>query len=86
MYCSDETIPMLLVCCFCDKVRDDTRSQTSQGLWRDLRTHMMSHKLRREETIISYTCCRDCLQCDPRAIAFRTRRSRPGVSVLDNVG
>ena len=62
---------MLLVCCFCDKVRD----QSTQSLWHDWHADTISRSLRREDAILSYTCCRDCLQDDPRAIAFRTRRS-----------
>lgn len=65
---------MVLVCCFCDKIRD----QSTQSLWHDLQAYeayTVSRNVKREDTILSYTCCRDCLQDDPRAITFRTRRS-----------
>jgi len=75
---------MLLVCCFCDKVRDDTRNQATQGFWQDLQVSMASRNLRREDIIFSYTCCRDCLQGDPRAITFRARRSQSSAPVFSN--
>jgi len=63
---------MLLVCGFSDKVRD----QSHQSLWRDLRTYyMVSRNLKREDTVLSYRCCHDCLHGDPGATAFRTRQS-----------
>jgi hypothetical protein len=71
---------MLLVCCFCDKVRDDTMCQSAESFWQDLEVYMVSRNLKREDTILSYTCCRNCLQGDPRAITFRTRRSPSSTS------
>lgn len=68
---------MLLVCCFCEKVRD----QSPQSLWRDLRAYMVSRKLKREDTVLSYTCCHNCLHGDPGATAFRTRQSQSRASV-----
>jgi hypothetical protein len=62
---------MLRVCCFCDKVCDAT---TSQGLRHDL--HTASHTRVREDTVLSYTCCRPCLLADPDASVFRARQSR----------
>lgn len=75
------TVP---VCCFCDKVRDDSRNETTQGLWQDLQLYMVLHKLRPEDIIIVYTCCRRCLEDDPRAIAFRTRWSQSRSSVFNS--
>lgn len=63
---------MLLVCCFCDQVRDESMGH---GHWRELHVYMGSRTSKREDTILSYTCCHNCLQDDPRAIAFRTRQS-----------
>jgi hypothetical protein len=84
MHCESEMKPMLQVCCFCDKVRDDTRSEDAQGLWQSLQIYMVLRKLRAEDVAFAYTCCRDCLKDDPRAIGFRTRRSQSRSSVLDN--
>ena len=61
---------MLLVCCFCDKVRDTTQPHSP---WQDLQVSMGSLNRKRERTILSYTCCTDCLQDHPHAIAFRTK-------------
>jgi hypothetical protein len=84
MHCSSEIKPILPVCCFCDKVRDDARNETAHGLWQDLQLYMVLRKLRPEDIVIAYTCCRDCLKRDPRAIAFRRRCSQSLSSVLDN--
>lgn len=70
---------MLLVCCFCDKVCDDTMDQTH---WQDLRTDTGFRQVQREHNVLSYTCCHHCFQRDPRATAFRTRQSQPTVSVI----
>ena len=73
---------MLLVCCFCDKVGNDTMGQRH---WQDLQAYRVSRNPnpKREDTILSYTCCDTCLQGDPHAIAFRTRRSQSSAYVLD---
>jgi hypothetical protein len=71
---------MLLVCCFCDKVRD-AMCHPSESPWQDLQVYMVRNP-KRAGTILSYTCCHNCLHGDPRAIAFRTRQSQSSVSVL----
>ncbi len=72
---------MLLICCFCDKVRDES---IHHARWRDLQLYTLSRQPKREATILSYTCCDDCLQGDPRAIAFRTRQGQGSASVLSS--
>jgi hypothetical protein len=84
MHCSDELKSILPVCCFCDKVRDDTRSEATQGLWQDLQIYMVLRKLRPEDIVFAYTCCRDCLKDDPRAIAFRTRWGQSSSSAVND--
>ena len=70
---------MLLVCCFCDQVREESMGH---GPWRQLHVYLGSLTPKRENTILSYTCCHKCLQDDPQAIAFRTRQSLSNASVL----
>lgn len=84
MHWSGELQSILPVCCFCDKVRDDTRSEGAQGLWQDLQIYMALYELRPEDIVFAYTCCRDCLKDDPRAIAFRTRWSHSSSSTRDD--
>jgi hypothetical protein len=60
---------MLLVCCFCDHVREESTDHT------DLRLHVTSR------TAVSYTCCHACLQGDPGAITFRTRQNKSNTFV-----
>lgn len=76
--------PTVSVCCFCDKVRDDGRNETTQRLWQELQVYTVLHKLRPEDIIIVYTCCRGCLKDDPRAIAFRTRWSQSSSAVFNS--
>jgi hypothetical protein len=71
---------MLLVCCFCDKVCDDTMRQSQ---WRQLHLDLRPHNIKREGTVLSYTCCHICLQGDPHAIAFRTRQSQSHAAALN---
>jgi len=73
---------MLLVCCFCDKVHDDAASQARERPWQDLQVYNAARRLKREDTILSYTCCQECLQRDPRAIVFRARRNETPASML----
>ena len=70
---------MLLVCCFCDQIRDESMGH---GHWRELYESMGSRSLKREETVLSYTCYDNCLQDDPGAIAFRTRQRPSHASVF----
>lgn len=70
---------MLLVCYFCDQVRDESMGH---GHWRELYGSMGSRTPKREETVLSYTCCDNCLQDDPGAIAFRTRQRPSHASVF----
>jgi hypothetical protein len=76
----NQTLP---ICCFCEKVCDDGGSGVGQGPWQDMKSYMVSRGLRPRNTIFSYGCCPACLTDDPRAVAFRTRRSRPGSSIRD---
>lgn len=71
---------MLLVCCFCDNVGDDTMGRRH---WQDLEVYRVPRNPKPKDTILSYTCCDHCLQGEPDAIAFRTRRSQSGAYVLD---
>ena len=70
---------MLLVCCFCDKVCDDTMRRSQ---WQHLHLYIVSRSVKREDTILSYTCCHGCLQGDPHAIAFRARQSDSGAATV----
>ncbi len=72
---------ILPICCFCEKVRDDAETGAGEGLWQDMKVYMVSRGLRPLKTAFAYGCCPDCLTDDPRAIAFRTRRSRSGSSI-----
>lgn len=76
---------ILPICCFCEKVHDDARTEAGEGLWQDMKISMVSRGLGPMNTIFAYSCCPDCLTDDPRAIAYRTRRSRQsGSSIRDN--
>jgi hypothetical protein len=65
---------MLFVCCFCDHVRDESTGAA------DPHMSVMCRTPRRRGIVVSYTCCQACLQNDPRAITFRTRRNKPHCS------
>jgi hypothetical protein len=75
---------ILPICCFCEKVHDDTRTEVGEGLWQDMKISAVSGGLRPQNTIFAYSCCPDCLTDDPGAIAFRTRRSHSGSSMHEN--
>jgi len=65
------------ICCFCDKVK--TEDEPGPGRWQELHSYMGSHKLKRQDLIVTYTCCTGCLKEDPHAVAFRQRmiKSQP---------
>ena len=75
---------ILPICCFCEKIHDDARTEAGEGLWQDMKIYTVSRGLRPMNTVFAYGCCPDCLTGDPHAIAFRTRRSRSGSSIRDN--
>ena len=62
---------MVFVCCFCDHVHDESTGAA------DPHMSVMCRTPRRQGIVVSYTCCHACLQHDPRAITFRTRRNKP---------
>jgi hypothetical protein len=69
---------MLRVCCFCDKVRDD--AQDAMGFWQE-RQHLPLVGAPSEAATLSYTCCHQCFDEDPRASVFRSRHGKPDASL-----
>jgi hypothetical protein len=61
---------MIRVCCFCDKIHDE-----AIGVWQHQRRHASAY-VSEGSVILSYTCCRQCLDADPRANVFRARQSQ----------
>jgi hypothetical protein len=49
------------ICCFCEKVRDDTGTERGGGLWQDFKFYMAIYMLRPEEVMFSHTYCPECL-------------------------
>lgn len=52
---------IVAMCCFCEKVRDDTGTEPGGGLWQDFKFYMGTHMLRPEEVMFSHTYCPGCL-------------------------
>src|SRR5512135_888322 len=48
---------ILPVCCFCQKIRDDTGTEAGQGLWHEFRIYVVAHKVRPEDITFSHTYC-----------------------------
>jgi hypothetical protein len=67
---------MVRVCCFCDMVHDE-----AMGRWQEGRKFVPTAGGRGEAAILSYTCCRECFEADPRASVFRARRSQSSGSL-----
>jgi hypothetical protein len=53
--------PIVAMCCFCEKVRDDTGTESGGGLWQDFKYYMARHMLRPEEVMFSHAYCPGCL-------------------------
>ncbi len=53
--------PIVAICCFCEKVRDDTGTEPGGGLWQDCKFYMARHMFRPEEVMFSHTYCPGCL-------------------------
>jgi hypothetical protein len=49
------------ICCFCEKVRDDTGTEPGGGLWQDFKLYMAIYRLRPEDVMFSHTYCPACL-------------------------
>ena len=52
---------IVAMCCFCEKVRDDTGTEPGGGLWQEFTFYMARHKLRPEEVMFSHAYCPGCL-------------------------
>ncbi len=50
-----------IMCCFCEKIRDDRAADRSQTTWHPFKAHMEKYGLRPETVRISHTYCPDCL-------------------------
>jgi hypothetical protein len=70
---------MVRICCFCDMVHDE-----AIGLWRERRNFVPRAGTTGEGTILSYTCCCQCFEADPRASVFRARGSEPSGGLHSN--
>ncbi len=53
--------PVVAICCFCQRVRDDVGSEVGEGFWQEFRNYMAMHNLRPEEIEFSHTYCPSCL-------------------------
>ncbi len=49
------------ICCFCEKVRDDSGTEPGGGLWQDFKLYMATNMLRPAEVMFSHTYCPGCL-------------------------
>lgn len=52
---------ILPICCFCEKVRDDTGTEPGKGLWQNFILFMSIYRIRPHEVIFSHGCCPACL-------------------------
>ena len=52
---------ILVICCFCEKVRDDTGAESGGGLWQDFIFYMATNRLRPDDVMFSHTYCPACL-------------------------
>ena len=72
--------PIVAMCCFCEKVRDDTGTEPGQGLWQDFKFYMARHMLRPEEVMFSHTYCPGCLS-DYRGFLTSPKRATKGLEM-----
>jgi hypothetical protein len=52
---------IVAMCCFCEKVRDDTGTEPGGGPWQAFKFYIARHMLRPEEVMFSHTYCPGCL-------------------------
>ena len=72
--------PRVAMCCFCEKVRDDTGTEPGEGLWHEFKVYMASHMLRPEEVMFSHTYCPACLSVYRDFLKFPKGASQgPGI-------
>jgi hypothetical protein len=53
--------PIVAMCCFCEKVRDDRGTEPGGVLWQDFTIYMSIHMLKPEEVMFSHGYCPGCL-------------------------
>ena len=49
------------ICCFCERVRDDTGTEPGEGLWQEFKSYLAIYMPRPEEVMFSHTYCPACL-------------------------
>lgn len=49
------------ICCFCEKVRDDSGTESGRGPWQEFTFFMAAYMLGPDEVMFSHTYCPDCL-------------------------
>ncbi len=52
---------LAIMCCFCEKIRDDRAANRSEASWHPFNVFMGKYGLRPEAVRISHTYCPDCL-------------------------
>jgi len=52
---------VVLICCFCEKVRDEAGARSGGELWQDFEIYMVKHPLKPKEMMFSHTYCPACL-------------------------
>jgi len=67
--------PIVAMCCFCEKVRDDIGTEPGGGLWQDFKFYLARHMLRPKEVVFSHMTCPACLSYYRDFLASQQRAS-----------
>jgi hypothetical protein len=51
----------VVMCCLCEKVRDDVGSEPGEGMWQEFKIYMAKYMLRLADIRLSHTYCPACL-------------------------
>lgn len=52
---------IVVICCFCEKIRDDRGAEPGGSLWQDFKVYMATYMLRPEDVMFSHGYCPACL-------------------------
>lgn len=52
---------IVTICCFCERVRDDSGAEPGKGLWRDFKSYLAASNIKTRDIMFSHAYCPGCL-------------------------
>ena len=63
--------PSVAICTFCQRLRDDRRTEAGEGIWHESPIYMAMHNFKAEDIELVHTYCHYCLTFYRQFLASR---------------